>query len=110
MIATVSTTQYDRESGSTSLITAATPVQSISLIVNSQAIRPPTSCSPVRSAADRSRESGPGDSPGAGPAAGSQVPDSTRARLTMASRSASAPGEDDQAGGTIGSRGPSALC
>ena len=41
MIPTVSTSQYDRCSGSTSLSTAATPVQSMNRIVYSHAIRPP---------------------------------------------------------------------
>jgi len=110
MIPTVSTSQYDRCSGSTSLRIAAAAVQIISRKVNSQAIRPPITCSAAGQRRARTRSDHPGASPragGTGTASAVQFPDSTRASDTMASRRASAPGDGDHCGGMGGSAGPS---
>src|SRR5215469_2158925 len=97
MIATVSGTQYDLCSGSTSLATVATPMQAIIRIVNVQATQPPRSRSQARAAQVCSRDSG-------GPVAnvtfrGVQFPDMTRDNPTIDSRSATAPGDPDHCGG-----------
>ena len=98
MIATVRTTQYERCRGSTSLNTAATPVQIISRMVNSQAMRPPMSRSSRRAACSRTRSRSPGCR-AAGAGGGVELPEMQRASATIASRSASAPAEDDHGGG-----------
>ena len=102
MIATVSGTQYDRCSGSTSLSTAATAVQDISRIVNVQAIRPPTSWSATVAAPARRGPRPPVRRTGAEPD-GRPVPGHDPDSPTMESRSASAPGLADHGGGMSGS-------
>src|SRR2546423_10498405 len=83
-MATVSGTQYDRCSGSTSLTRPAAPMEAISRSVDIQLTRPAVS---VRRASGQARY---------------QSLDSARAASAMASRSVSMAGLSLQAGGIIG--------
>src|ERR1700745_4489367 len=87
-MATVSGTQYDRCSGSTSLTRPAAPMHAISRSVNIQLTCPEVR---VRRASGQARY---------------QSLDSARAASAMASRSVSMAGLSLQAGGVIGGGGP----
>ena len=112
-MATVSSTQYDRCSGSTSLTTPATPMQAISRSVNIRLSLPPPNSSSSRPASPTAGQApGPGG-PGSEPfparsvrCPGRPVAGQRPRRPGQASRSASMPGLSSQGGGIIGGGAP----